>query len=297
MGQDFYEDSTAAREIFDQAAQFYGDGFLDGIFDASNTTLNDTRNAQPALLVVEVAIAAHLASIGIVATGCVGHSLGEISALVVAGVCSFEGAMGLTRERARLMSEGVPEGSMAVVLGLTAAQIEVHLPESVQVANYNGPQQTIISGTKAGIAVVSRALKEAGARRVMPLKVSGAFHSTLMREAATRFKEALSQVDFQVPAIRFISSITGSCITDPDVIRSSLSEQLYSPVRWTEVMGVVGRVSALEVGPGSVLKGIARRCEGAPDVRLVGTMALVDGLSDISEGGKSLAQSRKAAKN
>ncbi|HEX73309.1 MAG TPA: ACP S-malonyltransferase, partial [Candidatus Hydrogenedentes bacterium] len=139
MGRDFHDRSPAAREIFERAAAASESGFLDRIFHSDQDALNQTQLAQPALLVVEIAIATHLNARGLRPSVCAGHSLGEIPALVAAGACEFEDALRFTRERARLMSENVPEGGMAAVLGLSPKDIDSFLPDEVQIANYNGP--------------------------------------------------------------------------------------------------------------------------------------------------------------
>ncbi|MBI3117323.1 MAG: ACP S-malonyltransferase, partial [Candidatus Hydrogenedentes bacterium] len=230
MGKDFYEASNVAREIFDEAAGLLPAGFLGTLFSSEAEALNQTRIAQPALLIVEVAIARHCIAGGLFATGCAGHSLGEIPALVVAGALDFAAALKLTLERARLMSENVPEGGMAAVLGLDAEAIERALPEGVQVANYNGPAQTIISGRKDALAAAEVSLKDAGAKRVLPLPVSGPFHSRFMRPAAESFRKILDAVEFQTPQLVFVSSVTGAPVSDPELIRGLLADQLFSPV-------------------------------------------------------------------
>jgi [acyl-carrier-protein] S-malonyltransferase len=271
MGRDFYEHSPAARAVFDEASARAGDSFLAVIFEGTPEALAQTRVQQPALLTVEVAIARHLESRGIRPEGCAGHSLGEFSALVAAGSLEFGDAFEIVQTRARLMSEDVPEGAMAAVLGLDPEAIAAALPEGVQVANYNGPQQTIISGTKDGIEAAQAALKTAGAKRVLPLPVSGPFHSQLMTPAAERFREALAHVPLRAPDCRFVSSVSGGEASDPEEIRSLLGRQICAPVRWTDVLRTVGSGAAVEVGPGSVLQGIAKRMEGAPAVSAAGT--------------------------
>lgn len=283
MGQDFYESSSTAKAVLDEAnALFDGEDLLQVLFTGTQEALNQTRIAQPGLLAVEVAIARHLIEQGIVPSGCAGHSLGEIPALVIAGAVSFEDAFRFTMVRARLMSENVPAGGMAAVMGLQADAIAANLPEDVQVANYNGPSQTIISGSKEGIAAAEVRLKEAGAKRVMPLAVSGPFHSHFMRPAAEEFAAVLASVTFSTPEIPFISSVTGTPVEAPHTIRALLAEQLYSPVRWTEVMAAVGQQPAVEVGPGNVLKGLAKRMEGAPSVHSGG---MVTDLAELVAGG------------
>lgn len=278
MGRDFHETSEAARAVFEEAAALNPPGFLETIFSGTAEQVNDTRVAQPALLTVEVAIARELERRGLSPTSCAGHSLGELSALVVAGVWTFPDAMRFTQERARAMSEDVPEGGMAAVLGLEAAAIEAALPEGVQVANYNGPAQTIITGTKAGLTAAAESLKAAGAKRVMPLAVSGPFHSEYMRPASARLRRALGEIELSPPRIRFISSVRGDEVIAVDEIRELLAAQIYSPVRWTDVMRAAGVVNAIEVGPGSVLKGLAKRMEGAPEIYLAGSIEEVAAL-------------------
>ncbi|MCF6285201.1 MAG: ACP S-malonyltransferase, partial [Candidatus Hydrogenedentes bacterium] len=181
MGQDFYENAPIAKATLDEAARLFDGDFLKIIFEGPQEDLNNTQAAQPALLAVEVATARYFIDQGIAPTGCAGHSLGEIPALVTAGALTFADAFAFTLVRARLMSEDIPEGAMAAVMGLAPDTISENLPEGVQVANFNGPGQTIISGSKTGIEEAVTTLKEAGAKRVMPLKVSGPFHSAFMR--------------------------------------------------------------------------------------------------------------------
>lgn len=272
MGQDFHAASPAAKATLDEAESLFEGDFLKTLFEGPSEELNHTRFAQPGLLAVEVAIARHLIDKGVQPTGCAGHSLGEIPALVVSGALTFADAFSFTLERARLMSENVPEGGMAAVMGLDADAISANLPEGVQVANFNGPGQTIISGSTAGIEQAVVTLKDAGAKRVMPLKVSGPFHSEFMRPAADQLAAVLANITIERPSIAFISSVTAGPVSEPETIRTLLSEQLYSPVQWTKVMASVADQAALEVGPGNVLKGIAKRAEHAPEIECVGTV-------------------------
>jgi [acyl-carrier-protein] S-malonyltransferase len=225
-----------------------------------------------------VAIAKHLQEKGIQPQACTGHSLGEISALVISGACPFADALRLTFERARLMSEDLPKGGMAAVIGFDPALIESLLPEGVQIANYNGPGQTIISGRLDALEEAMPALKDAGAKRVLPLKVSGPFHSECMRPAVAEFQNVLDTIPFEAPKTTFISSVSGQEENDPARIRTLLGEQLVSPVRWTQVMELVGAVPALEVGPGTVLKGLARRMENAPTIQTTGSLEEIEAL-------------------
>lgn len=281
MGKDYYDASGPARETLDEAEAIVGAGFLEQLFDGPEDALRDTRSAQPALVAMGVAIARHLTSAGVEPEGVAGHSIGEIAALVVAGSLTFADAMRLTVERARLMAEETAEGSMAAVLGLDARAIEANLPEGAEVANYNGPGQTIISGGEEALDAAADALKEAGAKRVLPLKVSGPFHSSYMKPAALLLRDYLEDVAIADPKLRFVSSVTGAHETDANTIRELLWKQLYSPVRWTEVMETVGEVKAVEAGPGNVLQGLAKRMDGAPDVSLAGKLEDIEKLALI----------------
>jgi [acyl-carrier-protein] S-malonyltransferase len=182
-----------------------------------------------------------------------------------------EDALRIIVERARLMAEEAPAGTMAAVMGLSPDAIAAALPEGAEVANYNGPQQTIIAGPEAALAAAETALKEAGAKRVIRLNVSGPFHSAAMRRPAELFIEFLKDIPFGVPVCAFVSSVTAQVETDPERIRTLLGEQLYSPVRWTETQQAIGEIAALELGPGNVLQGIAKRTPGAPTITPVGT--------------------------
>ncbi len=283
MGQDFYNNAPAAKAVLDEAASLFDGDFLTTLFEGPDEALNHTQVAQPALLSVEVATARHLIEQGIAPEGCAGHSLGEIPALVVAGALGFADAFTFTLERARLMSENVPEGGMAAVMGLEPDAIRANLPEGVQVANYNGDSQTIISGSKAGIEAAVDSLKEAGAKRVLPLKVSGPFHSEFMKPAAEQLRAVLESMTIVAPTVPFISSVTAGPVTDPEAIRTLLSEQLYSPVRWTEVIAAVGMGEALEVGPGNVLKGLGKRMDYAPTITCINGMADIEALTTTKD--------------
>lgn len=272
MGLDFYNQSPAARSNFDEAAEILGKNFLDTVFRGTPEEVTHTRVAQAGLVMTEVAIARHMIENGLHPTCCAGHSVGEIAALVIAGALDFADALRLTRERARLMSENVPNGGMAAVMGMNPDTIAENLPEGADIANLNGPQQTIISGPNDAIDAAITQLKEAGAKRVIPLKVSGPFHSACMKEASEQFRGFLEPIILSSPTVPFVSSVTGRSESNPDTLRTLLWKQLYSSVRWTDVMQTIGPVSAFEVGPGKVLQGLAKRMEEAPTVALAGTM-------------------------
>lgn len=234
--------------------------------DADETALQDTNNAQPAMYAIGLAVARYLRALGAEPAAVAGHSLGEITALAACGALDPEWGLYFVRERARLMSQA-PEGGMAAVLGLSAEAIEEALPAEVNVANFNGPAQTVISGTIAGLAAAEEALKRAGAKRVIPLRVSGPFHSPLMRPVADALARVLRDAPITAPGCPFYSTVSAARETDPERIRALLAEQVCAPVRWTETASLIGPVAALEAGPGGVLQGLCRRIPGAPDVR------------------------------
>lgn len=278
MGRDFYESAPDAKAVFDQAETALGSEFLDAVFNGPDNALRDTRVTQPALVTVEVAIAAHLQAHGLRPDTVAGHSIGEISALAVAQALTPETAIAIAVERARLMAGAMTDGAMAAVLGMPPETIEKHLPSGAEVANYNGPEQTIISGTADAVHTAAETLKTAGAKRVLPLNVSGAFHSSFMKPAAERFAAYLSSIEVAAPTCRFVSSVTAREETKPARIRELLAQQLHEPVRWTQVMHFLGPVEAIEVGPGNVLQGLARRTPDAPVVAPVATLEHVDQL-------------------
>ena len=263
----FRDACAETRSLFEISEEILSPEVFDALLNGSQEMLKETRYAQPALVCVEAAATAFLRSLRINPTVCAGHSLGEISALVAAGALRFEDALFLVTERARLMSENVPEGGMAAVIGLeSVSALEAALPDTVQIANYNGPSQTIISGTKAGLEEAAAALKAVGAKRVLPLAVSGPFHSRYMEPAGKALAEVLKRIPISAPAVVFISSVSGQAETDPDRIRTLLSEQLFCPVRWTDVMEALVGCKAIEAGPGAVLQGLAKRMPQSPEV-------------------------------
>ena len=168
---------------------------------------------------------------------------------------------------------------MAAVIGMDPDTITAHLPDGADIANLNGPQQTIISGPTDAIEAAIIQLKEAGAKRVIPLKVSGPFHSACMKPASEQFSEFLEPILFASPTVTFISSVTGMEESNPDTLRTLLWKQLFSSVRWTDVMQTIGAVPAIEVGPGAVLKGLAKRTEDAPSVVSAGTLDSANALA------------------
>ena len=232
MARDFYESSSVAKAALDEAAEVAGNELLQTMFEGSAERLKDTRVAQLALVAAEVAIARHLIHAGIRPFGVAGHSVGEISALVIAECLTFPDALRLTRERARFMSEDVPPGGMSAVLGLAPDLITQYLPPGVEVANFNGPDQTIISGSLQALETAAAALKQAGAKRVLPLPVSGPFHSSYMKPAGDRLREVLSNIHIANPSrlrLRFFGHQDNRRVRSRSAFDDLLAQQLYVP--------------------------------------------------------------------
>ena len=270
MGKALYERSAEARELMDRANEILGFPITDIMFGESAEALKATRVTQPAIFIhsVVLALCSGLETPSMVA----GHSLGEFSALAAAGAMSFEDALKLVAVRASAMQtccEKVP-GSMAAIIKLPTETIEevcASCSGLVIPANYNSEGQVVISGEAEAVAEACKKMMEAGAKRALPLPVSGAFHSPLMEPARLELAEAIDKTPFQAPACPVYQNVTALPATDPDVIKANLLKQLTSPVRWTQTvqnMVADGADYFLEIGPGTVLQGLVGRI--APDV-------------------------------
>ena len=237
--------------------------------EGPDAALADTRVAQPLLYVAGWAWASALAEAGITPSIVAGHSLGELTALAVAGVFDVMTGLEIVIERAHAMAAAAANtpGTMAAVLGMDSAAVaDLVAPiDGVWIANDNAPGQIVLTGTHAGVERATRALSEAGARKIVPLNVAGPFHSPLMAPAAEAFAHSLDSVPFAQATIPVVQNTTASAATDPAVIRARLADQIISPVRWTETMLAIradGATVMIEAGPGAVLTGLARRIEG-----------------------------------
>jgi [acyl-carrier-protein] S-malonyltransferase len=233
------------------------------------TELADTRVAQPLLYLADWAWGCALLERGLVPVGVAGHSLGELAALAIAGVYSVEAGLELVVERSRLMAKAalLNPGTMAAVLGMAANEIGavVSQIDGVWIANDNSPGQIVISGTLDAVGLASNALVDAGARKVVPLKVAGAFHSPLMESAGTAFEELVRGAEFADASVPVFQNTDPTAEIDGAAIRERLIAQITSPVRWTETMfslAAEGPVTLVESGPGAVLTGLARRVDG-----------------------------------
>lgn len=265
MGQDLYEKVAKAREYFSRANELLGFKITDIMFSGTQEELTATRVTQPSVFLhsVIMALCADVPAPDMVA----GHSLGEFSALAVSGALEFEDALKLVSVRAIAMQkccESVP-GTMAAIIGLEDSVVEdacAKVDGLVKAANYNSKGQVVISGEKEAVAKAGELLKEAGARRVLPLPVGGAFHSPLMAPARDELAQAISHTPFHSPVCPVYQNVSAKAEKDPEAIKQNLLEQLTAPVRWTQsVLQMVadGADHFTEFGPGSVLQGLIRK--------------------------------------
>ena len=267
MGTDLYENIPVCREMIGLASQASGVSMPELLFE-ENDRLNVTEYTQIAMLAVSVAALKALEEKGIYADVAAGLSLGEYGALVAAGVLTAEDAFALVRKRGIFMQEAVPEGgAMAAVLGSDAETIERICRETegqVSVANYNCPGQIVITGEESAVAAAGEALKAAGAKRVLPLKVSGPFHSPMLKKASEQLKEALADVELHEMKIPYLTNVTGDYVKDISEVKELLETQVCASVRWqqsVEKMIADGVDTFVEIGPGRTLTGFLRKID------------------------------------
>ncbi|MEH6940488.1 ACP S-malonyltransferase [Bacillus sp. JJ722] len=270
MGKELSDEFASVKTYFDRADEVLQVRLSDIIFNGPGEELTLTTNAQPSLLTTSIAILSRLNEFNIQADYVAGHSLGEYSALVAANVLSFEDAVMAVRKRGEYMEEAVPagQGSMAAVLGaerkaledLTASITAEGNP--VQLANINCPGQIVISGSVEGVKQASEAAKSIGAKRAMPLVVSGPFHSSLMKPASSNLQATFETIHWNDASIPVISNVTAQPVESSEEIKGLLIEQLYSPVLWqdcVEKMIELGVDTFVEIGPGKVLSGLIKK--------------------------------------
>lgn len=265
MGRDFYEKEAVSREIFDRASQISGMD-LPALCFEENDRLSITEYTQIAMLTVEIAILRTLENRGIYPDVTAGLSLGEYGAVVAAGAMREEDALAVIRRRGIYMQEAVPTGgAMSAVLGLDAGVIEEVCRSTegiVSIANYNCPGQIVITGETAAVTAAGNTLKERGAKRVVPLNVSGPFHSRMLTEAGEKLRRDLDKIQFPEFSIPYVANLTADYVTRPDEIRDLLKMQISSPVKWkqsVERMLADGTDIFVEIGPGRTLSGFVRK--------------------------------------
>ena len=265
MGQDFYEQTETGKKVFDLATEILGFSLPELCFE-KNDRLDITEYTQAAMVTTSIAMTKVLEENGVKPDVTAGLSLGEYCALYAAGVMSEKDAIATVRQRGILMQEAVPvgQGAMAAVLAMDASAIEEVIADidGVQIANYNCPGQIVITGYEAAVAEASEKLKEAGAKRVLPLNVSGPFHSPMMEAASQGLTEALEGVGFMELKIPYVTNVTGQYVRDIALTRGLLIQQVASGVRWQqsiEAMIADGVDTFVEIGPGRTLTGFLRK--------------------------------------
>lgn len=266
MGKDLYDNNAVAHDLFEKANEILGFRITDMMFSGTDEDLRQTRVTQPAIFLHSVILAKTLGA-DFNPDMVAGHSLGEFSALVAAGALNFEDGLKLVSARAMAMQKAceLKESTMAAVLGLPDEVVEDicnSIAGVVVCANYNSPGQIVISGEVDAIKAASERLAEAGARRVLPLKVGGAFHSPCMEPARAELAEAIAATDFHAPICPVYQNVDALPHTDPAEIRANLIAQLTAPVRWTQTvrnMVADGATEFVELGPGKVLQGLVKK--------------------------------------
>jgi [acyl-carrier-protein] S-malonyltransferase len=281
-----YGDSPVLRATFDEASTALGRDLWQLVTDGPAEALNQTVNTQPLMLTAGIAVwRLWQEKGGPLPSMVAGHSLGEYSALVAAGVMELKDAVPLVEFRAKSMQEAVPagEGAMAAILGLDVTAVKLACDESaqgqvVEAVNFNAPEQTVIAGHKAAVERAAEACKGKGAKRAVMLPVSAPFHCALMQPAAEKLKGRLAEVSFKAPSIAVVNNVDVATLTDPEQIRNALVRQAAAPVRWVETMQAMqqaGVTNVYECGPGKVLAGLVKRCA---DGLLGSAMADLSGL-------------------
>ncbi len=286
MGQDFYENIPVCKQVMDLASRTVGLDIPEICFQEKDK-INITEYTQIAMLSVSVAIWKALRERGIISKVNAGLSLGEYGALVASGVISMEDAFSLVRKRGIYMQEAVPTGgAMSAVLGTEASVIEEICEKTegiVSIANYNCPGQIVITGEEGAVTRAGTALKEAGARRIMPLKVSGPFHSSMLTGAGEKLGEALKQVTIQEFSTPYVTNVTAEYVTEPSEVKDLLIRQVSSPVRWqqcVEQMIFKGVDTFIEIGPGKTLTGFMKKINKNVTAMNIQNLADLDKVTD-----------------
>ncbi len=294
MGTDFYENSQSVKDLFDTATKITGIDVKELLFNGTAEDLKQTDNTQVAITLVNLATTIMLKEKGITPDGVAGFSLGEYAALATAGVVSTEDVFRLVKKRGDVMAsvcgglkDSKGETGMSAVLRITPETIEEVIKtsgiEGVYMANYNSPAQTVLSGLKKSLLEIEPLLKEAGARRVVHLQVSGPFHSPLLDEAKTLFEEFLTTIEFKNPTMPIYSNVTGDLIKTGEDAKKLCGEQIVSPVRWIAIENKIkeaGFTAAFESGPGKVLTGLFGGIDKTFKCTPSGTLEDIQGLQE-----------------
>lgn len=288
MGRDFYEQTELGRAVFDRATELLGFSVPELCFEP-NERLDQTEYTQAAMVTTSLAMLKVVEQMGIKADAAAGLSLGEYCALAAAGVMRVDDAILTVRQRGILMEQAVPAGigGMSAVLGMTADEVNAALEpiEGVQVANYNCPGQIVISGLKEAVADAAETLKEAGARRVLPLNVSGPFHSYLLQDAGEKLRAYLENIEIQDPVIPYVANVTADYVNSKEPVKSLLAAQVSSSVRWQQTIERLiadGFDRFIEIGPGKTLSGFVRKIDRNVSVINIETMEDLEKLREMT---------------
>lgn len=303
MAVDLVSAYAEARAIFEAGREILGRDFVNVCRQGPEEDLNSTRTSQPAIFLHSMAVLEVLRKCwgvkerfcrGVATIGTAGLSLGEYSALVFAGSLEFEDALRIVAKRGEYMQKAcdAARGTMASIFGLGAEKVEEVISRArsdglrVNVANYNSPEQTVISGEEGAVEDVMTRLQAAGAKRAVRLKVAGAYHSGLMAPATRELEPLLKEMTIRRPGVPFFANTTGAEVSDPEVIRRGLILQIESPVRWRQTLDALlerGVTAALELGPGQVIRGLLRSMSRDVQVTPVGTGGDVEKLTSKEE--------------
>ncbi len=290
MGNDIYNKIIECRTLYDIAEGMFDEfSLIDISFNGPLKELTETKVTQPAIFVNSVTLFKELEKKGYLPDMVAGHSLGEYSALVTAGVLSFEEGLKLVKIRSEQMQAATEDadGTMAAIIGLSFDKVKTVIENSgisgvCRIANYNSPKQIVISGEVPAVQSIMMDLKENGAKRAIELPVGGAFHSPLMESARQKLQEALEEANFQKPKFPIYSNVTGTATTDPEEIKKRLNAQLTEPVLWVNTIENMlndGAEKFVEVGPGKVLRGLVKRIKGNAVLEGISTFEDLEKLS------------------
>lgn len=290
MGQDFYEHTETGKKIINRASELLGFSMPDLCFK-ENDQLNLTEYTQAAMVTVSIAMMKVLEEKGIKPDVAAGLSLGEYAALTAVGAIKDEDAIAVVRQRGILMQEAVPAGigSMAAVLGMDNSLIEevVRKIDDVWIANYNCPGQTVISGKKEAVDFACEQLKEAGAKRTLLLKVSGPFHSGMLKEAGEKLGKVLENVHISDPVIPYVANVTAEYVREGSKIKDLLKNQVSSSVRWQQSMEAMlldGVDTFIEIGPGKTLTGFMKKIDRRARVLSIEKLEDVEKAAEVLSG-------------
>ena len=289
MGKEFYDTSAPARAIFDEADKICANGLLKVVFEGPEEQLTQTAYCQTGILTTSIAalkaFEAHPKFKSIKVRYTAGLSLGEYSALAAAGTIGFADTLRLVQKRGAFMDEAVKEtkGAMAAVIGFDKDKLVAICQQTgAEVANFNSKEQIVITGQADKVASAIEAIKAAGGQKIIPLAVAGAFHSSLMRSAAEKFKAALTEVTINTVGVEVIGNVHAVPQNTPEEIRANLARQITVSVQWVasvEYMAAQGITHFIEIGPGKVLKGLIRRINPELNVQNIEKPADIDALS------------------